>query len=97
MADSPPSTRRSPSTNKRAAKAAKKPALTARTADKHVLYQRSVQAPEADAATYARWFKKYTGRERNEIESLRKEVDELKVEVAALKKQMAELQAAMKK
>ena len=42
-------------------------------------------------------FKKYTGRERTEVESLRREVDELKVEVAALKKQMRELQAAMKK
>lgn len=37
--------------------------LTARTADRHDLYQRSVQAPETDAAFYARWFKKYTGRE----------------------------------
>lgn len=39
------------------------PALTARTADKHVLYQRAVQAPEHDAKTYSRWFKKYTGRD----------------------------------
>lgn len=37
--------------------------LTARTADRHDLYQRSVQAPETDAAFYARWFRKYTGRE----------------------------------
>ena len=37
--------------------------LTARTADKHVLYQWSGQAPETDAKTYARWFKRYTGRE----------------------------------
>ena len=42
-------------------------------------------------------FKKYTGRKRNEIESLRKEVEELKVEVASLKKQVAELRAAIKK
>lgn len=42
---------------------AKKPVLTARTADKHVLYQRSVQAPADDSKTYARWFKKYTGRD----------------------------------
>lgn len=37
--------------------------LSARNADRHVLYQRAVQAPETDAAFYARWFKKYTGRE----------------------------------
>lgn len=37
--------------------------LTARTADRHDLYQRSVQAPETDAAFYSRWFKKYTGRD----------------------------------
>ncbi len=37
--------------------------LTARNADRHVLYQRAVQAPATDAAFYARWFKKYTGRE----------------------------------
>jgi SAM-dependent methyltransferase len=36
--------------------------FTARTADKHVLYQRAVQAPADDAAFYARWFQKYTGR-----------------------------------
>ena len=41
----------------------KKKPLTARTADKHVLYQLSVQAPELDSKTYARWFKKYTGRD----------------------------------
>ncbi|MBL9077278.1 MAG: methyltransferase domain-containing protein [Planctomycetes bacterium] len=40
-----------------------RPRLTARTADRHVLYQRSVQAAETDAACYARWFKKYTGRD----------------------------------
>jgi SAM-dependent methyltransferase len=39
------------------------PKLTARTADRHVLYQRAVQAPAADAAFYARWFRKYAGRE----------------------------------
>jgi SAM-dependent methyltransferase len=39
-----------------------KNALTAKTADKHVLYQRSVQAPSSDSKTYARWFKKYTGK-----------------------------------
>jgi SAM-dependent methyltransferase len=40
-----------------------KPApLTARTADRHVLYQRAVQAPETDARFYDRWFRKYAGR-----------------------------------
>jgi SAM-dependent methyltransferase len=44
--------------------AARRPArLTARTADRHVLYQRAVQAPETDAQFYSRRFKKYTGRE----------------------------------
>tara|TARA_R110002072_G_scaffold299403_6_gene474985 strand:+ start:32526 stop:33509 length:984 start_codon:yes stop_codon:yes gene_type:complete len=55
-------------TKKAAAKKApaKKPAkkaLTARTADKHILYQMSVQAPDTDSKTFGRWFKKYTGRE----------------------------------
>lgn len=36
--------------------------LTARTADRHVLYQKSVQAPETDARFYDRWFRKYAGR-----------------------------------
>ena len=36
---------------------------TARTADRHVLYQLAVQAPATDARFYSRWFKKYTGRE----------------------------------
>jgi len=49
---------------------AKKKALTARTADKHVLYQLSVQAPELDSKTYARWFKRYTGRD---LRSLRED------------------------
>ena len=46
-------------------KPAKKPRpkpLTARTADRHVLYQLSVQAPETDARFYDRWFRKYAGR-----------------------------------
>ena len=38
----------------------KSKALTARTADKHVLYQESVQAPADDAAFFARYYKKYT-------------------------------------
>jgi SAM-dependent methyltransferase len=41
---------------------AKKPALTARNADRHVLYQRAVQAPEIDVRFYSRWFLKYTKR-----------------------------------
>ena len=50
-----------------AQKAKSKPApkakpLTARNCDRHVLYQRSVQAPETDARFYSRWFTKYTGR-----------------------------------
>ena len=49
---------------KRPKKATKrKSRYTARTADRHVLYQLSVQAPELDARIYARWFKDYTGRE----------------------------------
>ena len=39
-----------------------KPRLTARTADRHVLYQLAVQAPETDAAFYDRWFRRFTGR-----------------------------------
>lgn len=39
----------------------RKAPLTARTADKHVLYQLSVQAPEPDAAFFARYYQKYTG------------------------------------
>ena len=48
---------------KKKASKKQKPVYTARTADKHVLYQKSVQAPKEDSKTYARWFKKYTGRE----------------------------------
>jgi SAM-dependent methyltransferase len=36
--------------------------LTARTADRHALYQIAVQAPEIDAAFYDRWFRRLTGR-----------------------------------
>jgi SAM-dependent methyltransferase len=36
--------------------------LTARTADKHVLYQQSVQSPESDALFFSRYFKKEAGR-----------------------------------
>lgn len=41
---------------------AKPPARTARTADRHALYQLAVQAPEADARFYDRWFRRYAGR-----------------------------------
>jgi SAM-dependent methyltransferase len=36
--------------------------LTARTADKHVLYQRSVQSPESDARFFTRYFRRLSGR-----------------------------------
>jgi SAM-dependent methyltransferase len=36
--------------------------LTARTADKHVLYQGSVQDPECDAAYFDRYYQRVTGR-----------------------------------
>jgi SAM-dependent methyltransferase len=36
--------------------------LTARTADKHWLYQQSVQSPESDARFFSRYFKKLSGR-----------------------------------
>ncbi|MBP8301593.1 MAG: hypothetical protein KA020_14590, partial [Planctomycetes bacterium] len=44
------------------AKKARKPVLTSRNADRHVLYQRAVQAPEIDVRFYSRWFLKYTKR-----------------------------------
>ena len=40
----------------------RKKRLTARNADRHALYERAVQAPALDAAFYARWFEKNTGR-----------------------------------
>ena len=43
-------------------RAVRKKRLTARNADRHELYERAVQAPALDAAFYARWFEKYTGR-----------------------------------
>lgn len=39
-----------------------RPPLTARTADRHALYQIAVQAPATDAAFYARWFERFAGR-----------------------------------
>lgn len=41
----------------------KKRKLTARTADRHVLYQESVQDPEGDALYLTRYYRKLTGRE----------------------------------
>lgn len=41
--------------------ARRSPKFTARTADKHVLYQLSVQGPEYDSRFFARFFKRYTG------------------------------------
>jgi SAM-dependent methyltransferase len=38
-----------------------KPKLTARTADRHVLYQDSVQSPEDDARFFSRYYEKTTG------------------------------------
>ncbi len=36
--------------------------LTSRNADRHILYQESVQAPDTDAKFFSRYFKRYTGR-----------------------------------
>jgi SAM-dependent methyltransferase len=38
------------------------PPPTARTADPYLLYQLAVQAPERDAAAFARWFRREAGR-----------------------------------
>ena len=43
-------------------KRSKNGALTARTADKHRLYELSVQAPEVDTTFFQRYFKRFTGR-----------------------------------
>ncbi|MEQ8767886.1 MAG: class I SAM-dependent methyltransferase [Planctomycetota bacterium] len=42
--------------------AGKKAKLTAKTADRHILYQRSVQAPDFDAEFLAKRYKKATGK-----------------------------------
>ena len=39
----------------------KKPKLTSKKTDKHILYQESIQTPEEDAKFFSRYFKKYTG------------------------------------
>ena len=44
------------------AKKARKPARTAKTSDRHELYQLSVQAPEVDAPFFAKYHLKVTGR-----------------------------------
>lgn len=49
---------------------ARRPALTARTADPLLLYQLAVQAPEQDAAQFARWFARRHGRS---LQSLRED------------------------
>lgn len=57
--------KRRPGTRATTAPAKKPPkkALTARNCDRHELYQRAVQSPAIDAAFYARFFKKTTGRD----------------------------------
>jgi SAM-dependent methyltransferase len=40
----------------------RKPKLTARTADRHLLYQESVQSADSDALFFTRYFKKLSGR-----------------------------------
>ncbi|HET6277748.1 MAG TPA: class I SAM-dependent methyltransferase, partial [Candidatus Polarisedimenticolia bacterium] len=41
----------------------KKRTLSARTADRHLLYQESVQDPKGDALYLTRYYRKLTGRE----------------------------------
>lgn len=55
-------TRRRPKPPQRQSKRRTRHRHTARTADRHTLYQLAVQAPETDARFYSRWFRKYTGR-----------------------------------
>lgn len=45
----------------------RKPKYTARTADKHVLYQEAVQAPETDAAYIARLYKRLHGKRASSL------------------------------
>jgi SAM-dependent methyltransferase len=40
----------------------RKTQLTARTADRHALYEQSVQAPDIDSRFFSRYFQRYTGR-----------------------------------
>lgn len=48
---------------KRPDRRARRPKLTARSADKHWLYQQSVQAPEEDSRFFARHYRRCTGRD----------------------------------
>ena len=48
---------------KRRPKQRGRPKFTAKTSDKHDLYQRSVQAPEVDSEFFADYFKDYVGRD----------------------------------
>ena len=41
----------------------KRKKLTSRNADRHDLYQRSVQAPDTDSRFFSRYFKRYVGRD----------------------------------
>ncbi len=56
-----PKTASKPKKDKRSKKAAKQK-RTAKTSDRHELYQLSVQAPEVDAPFFKKYFKKLTGR-----------------------------------
>jgi cyclopropane fatty-acyl-phospholipid synthase-like methyltransferase len=47
---------------KKKSRVSKKPRFTAKTADKHVLYQLSVQAPETEVDFLNSWFKKIRGK-----------------------------------
>ena len=49
-------------TNKRSKQARKTKKLTAKTADRHWLYQQSVQAPDVDSKFCARYYKRVVGR-----------------------------------
>jgi SAM-dependent methyltransferase len=50
------------SANKAGKRTRKRTKLTARTADRHWLYQQSVQAPEVDSRFFARFYKRVVGR-----------------------------------
>src|SRR5690242_390437 len=51
-----------PNAKRRKKKAAKKSRFTAKTADKHVLYQLAVQAPETEVDFLNGWFKSIRGK-----------------------------------
>lgn len=56
------SAKRRPSPKKKTKARAKKPRFTAKNADKHVLYQLSVQAPDTEVEFLDSWFKKIRGK-----------------------------------